>query len=117
MSRKRISAKMRVEIFERHKGVCHMCGLRVVAGQVWEVSHEIPLECGGADDETNWKVAHRSCHRHHTATVDIPTIAKVKRIRQKHLGAKLPSRNTLPGGKNSEWKRTLDGRVVPRRSK
>lgn len=117
MKRKRISAKMRVEIFERHAGICHICSMKVVAGQSWHVSHEIPLECGGADDETNWKVAHEGCHRHHTAKIDIPAIARIKRIRQKHLGAALPSRNPLPGGKSSKWKRTIDGRVVPRGEK
>lgn len=117
MPRKRISTKDRIRLFEEKKGICHICGLKVHVGQDWELSHVIPLACGGDDEWSNYDVAHKTCHRELTAKVDIPTIAKVARIRAKHLGAKLPSRNTLPGGKNSEWKRTLDGRVVPRRSK
>jgi len=113
MTRIRITSKVRADIFLRHNGVCHLCSLKVHPGEEWDVSHEIPLEAGGKDDETNWLVAHRKCHRHHTAKVDAPLIAKVKRIHQRHIGAK-KSKNPLPGSRNSLWKRKMDGTVVRR---
>jgi hypothetical protein len=86
--------------------------MKVVPGEDWDVSHEIPLEAGGKDDDTNWLVAHRKCHRTHTSKVDIPLIAKVKRIHQKHIGAKRP-KSQMPGSKNSMWKKKMDGSVIP----
>jgi hypothetical protein len=49
----------------------------------------------------------------HTATVDIPLIAKVKRIHQRHIGARKP-KAPMPGGRLSKWKRKMDGTVVRR---
>ncbi|CAB4145829.1 HNHc domain containing protein [uncultured Caudovirales phage] len=112
--RKRISTKLRVQIFEKEKGICHLCSMKVMVSQEWDVSHEIPLGVGGADEMHNFKVAHRKCHRHHTSTVDIPIIAKIKRIRAKHIGAKTKSRSPMPMGKQSKWKRKMDGTVVKR---
>ena len=113
VKRVRITAKMRADIFARHKGICHLCNMRVDAGQDWDVSHEIPLETGGKDDDTNWYVAHRKCHRTHTAKVDAPLIAKVKRIHQRHIGAK-KSRSPMPFGRGSKFKKKMDGTIVRR---
>jgi hypothetical protein len=49
------------------------------------------------------------------ATVDAPMIAKVKRIHQRHVGAK-KSRSPMPFGRNSKLKRKMDGTIVRRDS-
>jgi len=113
MTRKHLSTTKRVKIFEKEGGKCHLCGLRILVGEAWDVSHEIPLANGGADDDTNWRVAHRTCHRKHTSTVDAPSIAKTKAIHAKHIGAKV-SRSPMPGGRNSKWKKKIGGGVVLR---
>ncbi len=114
MTRRHISTKARVAVFERHKETCHLCAGRINAGEEWDISHAIPLAIGGADDESNWLPAHRKCHRLHTASVDAPRIAKTKRQYAAHIGAKAPSRNPLPGSKASGWKRKMNGEWVKR---
>lgn len=96
MTRKHLSARTRAEIFARHGGRCHLCNGDIQAGEGWDVSHEIPLAIGGADDETNWLPAHRKCHRTHTAEVDAPLIAKTRRQHLKHIGAWPKSRARIP---------------------
>lgn len=113
MKRVKITAKRRADIFLMRGGSCHLCNMKVVPGEDWDVSHDIPLEAGGKDDESNWFVAHRKCHRVHTSTVDMPLIAKVKRVHQRHVGAK-QSKTPLPGGRHSKWKKRMDGTVVRR---
>lgn len=97
MSKRRsVSTKARVALFAREHGICHMCNGLVHTGEAWDLSHEIPLELGGADDEANWRVAHRKCHRDHTATVDVPNIAKAKRRHARNIGIRKPP--SLKGG-------------------
>jgi 5-methylcytosine-specific restriction enzyme A len=90
-ARRRVSTKARIALFAREGGTCHLCGGIVQAGEAWDLSHEIPLALGGADDQSNWRVAHRKCHRVETSTKDVPAIAKAKRREAAHIGAKAPS--------------------------
>lgn len=109
--RRRISTRERVDIFQRNDGRCHLCGGRITSGEAWEVSHDTPLEMGGADEGDNLKPAHAKCHRAHTAKVDIPQIRKAQRREAKHIGAKAPSRNPLPGSKASGIRKRMNGKV------
>ena len=96
MKRRSLSTRERARIFQLHDGVCHLC-LGKIDGtrEKWEVSHELPIELGGADDDSNMKPAHYKCHRVHTATVDVPTIAKAKRREAVYTGAKAPSKRPI----------------------
>lgn len=115
MTRRSLTKLQRARIFDAAEGICSKCGTKINAGrgEAWDVSHEIPLEAGGADDESNMRPAHRSCHREHTAKVDAPLIAKTKRQRQKHLGVRSSSK-PMPCGRNSRFKKTMSGAVVDR---
>ncbi len=90
MKRVHISTKRRAALFAAKGGACHICSGKVKDAEAWDVSHVIPLELGGMDDQTNWDVAHRKCHRVLTATMDVPNIAEAKRREAKHKGFKAP---------------------------
>lgn len=112
MTRRRVSTTDRLALFKREGGICHLCKGLIKAGEAWDLSHEIPLALGGEDDDTNWRVAHRKCHREHTATVDVPDIAQAVRREAIHLGAKAPSRSSRKKPKDTTPLRVATG--VPR---
>jgi 5-methylcytosine-specific restriction endonuclease McrA len=87
-----ISTKRRASLFTLKRGICHLCGGKVKRAEAWDLSHVIPLQLGGADDESNWDVAHRKCHRVRTAKVDAPDIAKAKRREANHKGFTAPAK-------------------------
>lgn len=88
MTRHRHTMRELVALFSREGGICHLCKQPVQVGQPWDVSHEIPIALGGGDNNSNWRVAHRVCHRVHTSDVDQPAIAKAKRREAAHIGAR-----------------------------
>lgn len=113
IKRQRLTNLQRLELLERERYRCHLCRGEIQPGQAWDISHEIPLALGGADDDENRRAAHRKCHRGHTATVDLPTIAKAKRNRAKFRGA-YRSQSPMRGGRRDALKRRMDGTVVLR---
>jgi hypothetical protein len=52
-----------------------------------------------------------NCHGEKT-TGDVSRIAAAKRQERKHIGARKPA--TMPGSRNSKWKKTLSGKTVLR---
>jgi hypothetical protein len=73
--------------------ICNLCGVGIFPGQKWHVSHDPhhPRALGGAVDG----LAHDRCNTQHNHAHDTPLVAKVNRIRQKHIGAYQPDRPML----------------------
>lgn len=115
-TRRHISTSERVRIFSKAGGRCHICGCDIRLGDPWDVEHIIPLAQGGEDGGDNTAPAHIACHRTKTAK-DAADTAKCKRREASHLGARAPSRSPLPFGRQSAFKKRMDGSVVPRTSK
>lgn len=112
--RERFTKRDRLGVWERAKGVCCICGLRIDGvREQWIVEHIIALENGGTNADDNLGPAHQHCAIEKTR-VDHSVGAKLKRIRQRHLGIR-ESRNPMPFGRKSAKKRKLDGTIVPRR--
>lgn len=112
--RKSISAKQRLKLFMDHDGVCHICGGKITVGEAWHVEHVVPLALGGDDEEANWRPAHSKCHKGKTKT-DVTAVAKAKRREASHHGIRT-TRAPLPFGRQSKWKKKMDGTVVKRES-
>jgi 5-methylcytosine-specific restriction enzyme A len=85
-----IPARVRVRVFERHGGICHLSGRRIRAGDLWDVDHVVALVNGGENRESNLAPALRDKHREKTAA-DVAEKATVYRKRAKHLGIRKPS--------------------------
>ena len=103
-ARRSLTQLQRAALFEAHGGRCHICGQKI-SGKGWDVEHVIPLAMGGEDGGSNLRPAHDACHGEKTAA-DLNDLAKVKRVRAKHLGAKKPTTfPKLPAGYRYDWKR------------
>lgn len=117
--RKKYSNRERQEIYDRCCGDkqfpdCNICDLPVMHGQSWDVSHDPqgkPHALGG----TEVGIAHSRCNRLHGAQVVHPMMAKLERIRQRFTGAWRP-RYPMRCGRHDNIKRTLDGRIVERKT-
>jgi hypothetical protein len=69
---------------------------------------------GGTNEAKNLQILCKPCHQSKTSQSDMPCIAKTKRLKARHLGARSPSTRPLPGSRRSPWKRKLDGSVIKR---
>jgi 5-methylcytosine-specific restriction protein A len=85
-----IPPRVRLRVFERHGGVCHISGRKIRAGEKWEADHVIALINGGENRETNLAPALSDKHKAKTRA-DVAQKADIARKRQKHLGIKTDS--------------------------
>jgi 5-methylcytosine-specific restriction endonuclease McrA len=106
-----LSAKRKLAIWEREKGMCMVCGVKLMTGK-FIFEHVRALELGGADTDDNIRLTCKGCATEKTKQ-DHSMAAKAKRQKRAVLGMKT-SKSPLPGGKNSKWKKKLDGTVVKR---
>jgi 5-methylcytosine-specific restriction endonuclease McrA len=96
--RQEFTTKTRREALERSGGFCEGTkadGTRCNAN-LWQkrriFDHIIPCALGGTNDLSNAQVLCTTCDDIKTDKKDIPTIAKAKRISDKHQGVKIKSR-------------------------
>ena len=78
---------VRLRVFDRHKGVCHITGRKIAARDKWDLDHIKRVEDGGENRESNLAPALRDAHKKKTA--EETTLGKrADRIRKKHIGIK-----------------------------
>jgi 5-methylcytosine-specific restriction endonuclease McrA len=112
--RSRLSPRVRLAIWERAKGICVLCDRRIDGvRERWIIEHIRALELGGQDEPDNMGPAHATCAQAKTRD-DHQRAAKAKRQKIRHLGAD-KNKRPFPCGKQSRWKRKIDGSIVPRK--
>jgi len=117
--RKPLSTKQRAEQFIAHKGQCCLCGGRILPKEAWIDEHILALWLAQEGDERdlnapeNRGIAHKKCAVSKTAR-EATDRARGRRAAARHFGTKAPSRRPMPGGRDSKWKKTMDGRWVRR---
>lgn len=108
-----IPPRVRLRVFARHGGVCHLSGRTIRPGDAWDCDHVVALINGGQHRERNLAPALRIKHREKTAQ-DVAEKSKVYRKQAAHLGVKLRKGRPMPGSKASGFKRKMNGTVERR---
>lgn len=98
---------VRLRVFERHHGICHIAKRKIRPGEPWDLEHVIPLADwtgdGHGNRESNMAPALRDKHRSKTAEENTER-AIVRRKKAKALGIK-------SGRGITAWRR-FDGTIV-----
>lgn len=81
----KVPDRIRDRVFARAKGVCHLSGRKIQAGEKWELEHIKPLSMGGEHRETNLAPALVAHHKEKTKA-EAKARDKADRIRRKHNG-------------------------------
>lgn len=80
-----VPARVKLRVFEAHGGRCYLTGLKINAGDDWDVEHVKPLSMHGENRESNLAPALKAPHAVKTAA-EATSRAKADRVRKKHLG-------------------------------
>jgi 5-methylcytosine-specific restriction endonuclease McrA len=113
--RRPLTKKETVQLALDQNGRCGCgCGIKLDATREGIIDeHVIPRALGGSDDISNRQLWRKPCSAKKTAEKDIPAIAKVNRLHEKH-GFKEPKRKPGPklrGAGFSNRNRKLNGTV------
>lgn len=81
--------RVRLRIFDRHHGTCHISGRKIQAGGRWELEHIKRLDDGGENRESNLAPALASAHKAKTKA-ERADAAKSDSVRKRHVGITRP---------------------------
>ncbi len=100
-----VPPRVRLRIFERHHGICHIAKRKIRPGEPWQLDHIKALCNGGEHRESNLAPALVDKHKDKTKD-DVAEKSEAYESRLRHAGIKTRSR-PLPGSKASGWKQTF----------
>ncbi len=101
------------EAYIRANGNCKACTAPLRPGHT-HYDHIIPWAISRDSTAKNAAVLCTTCHRNKTSILDIPIIAKMKRVADSYVGIRKIASRPFPAGRNSGFKRTMRGGIVAR---
>lgn len=105
----KIPTRVKLRIWEREKGRCHLTGRKILAGDAYDYEHIKPLCLGGEHRETNIALALKDKHCEKSAA-EVSAKAKADRQRAKHLGT-WPRSKTPLRGRGFPKRRQMEGEI------
>ncbi len=109
----KVPSRVRLRVFRKHGGICHIAKRKIRAGEDWECDHIKALCNGGENRESNLAPALTEKHQRKTAE-DVAERACTDRMAKKHLGIGKRKNRPMPGTKASGWRKRMDGTVERR---
>lgn len=89
--------RVRLRVFDRHNGICHISGRKIMPGDKWQLEHVTALILGGKNRESNLAPALVDPHKEKTAD-EVKTKAKIAATRKKHIGVTKPKQTIKSAG-------------------
>lgn len=108
-----IPPRVRIRVWDRDGGRCQCgCNRKIVAGEKWDTDHTVALANGGENRERNLRTLLAEHHKAKTVR-DVALKSQTYKHRLHHQGIK-KSKNPMPCGRESKFKKLVGGRVVLR---
>lgn len=82
-----IPTRVRIRVFDRHNGICHISGRKIRSGDSWQCDHIVSIISGGEHRESNLAPALVEPHKGKTRQ-EVAEKSRVARKRKSHLGLK-----------------------------
>lgn len=104
--------RVRLRVWDTHKGRCHRCHRKINAGEKWTLEHITALINGGENSEWNLALTCSWCLPIKNAE-DVKEKSKTYKRRAKHLGVER-KKHRWGYGKDDPMKKKVGGEVVRR---
>jgi hypothetical protein len=104
------SRDVRRQTWRRCDGHCEGCDAALTTGHI-VYDHAVPWEISRDSSLGNCQVLCTTCDRAKTYGIDLPLIAQVDRVHDRHIGAlrQGEGRRPMPCGRRSRWSKPVDG--------
>lgn len=108
------SKATKIAAFERCGGYCEECGFMLGPKNPAEYDHDKEVWEGGTNDPENCIVRGKECCHKRKSAASTKRRAKANRCRDVIANVKVKSRRPMPGSRDSEWKKCMNGQTVRR---